>query len=422
MVFPFFYIVGFIGPRMFNKRFLKIRLVLLSFWVFHYILVANKVEKGRVFRLSCVVLLIVIIIFFLTEKSITFYVFFELRLIPTLIMVFLFGYQPEKLQASMYLLLYTVFSSLPLLLVFIRNNLYMRHMGHINVWWYVTVITLGFRVKTPLYIVHVWLPKAHVEAPVAGSIVLAGVLLKLGRYGFIIFCPRLHNTILIIYVYLSILGAIYCSIVCLRNYDMKSLIAYRSVVHIGVVTIGVVRGFEIGYKRALIIVIAHGVCSPFLFFLAYYFYCASHSRVISCNKGLVSFPMAIISCFLLLAINMGVPPTINLWREVFMFVTLVEFIKYSIFFLFVIAFLGVIYNFFIYVRISQRKESFFVKIETFLWPFLNSMFLSFALFLIVNLFLIMEKFEVSVYLNSQSSYFLNLIRSDEISGVTIKTN
>ena len=133
LVFPFFYMVGFIGPRMFNKRFLKIRLVLLSFWVFHYILVANKVEKGRVFRLSCVVLLIVIIIFFLTEKSITFYVFFELRLIPTLIMVFLFGYQPEKLQASMYLLLYTVFSSLPLLLVFIRNNLYMRHIRHINV-------------------------------------------------------------------------------------------------------------------------------------------------------------------------------------------------------------------------------------------------------------------------------------------------
>lgn len=217
-----------------------------------------------------------------------------------------------------------------------------------------------------MYIVHVWLPKAHVEAPVAGSIVLAGVLLKLGRYGFIIFCPKLHNTILIIYVYLSILGAIYCSIVCLRNYDMKSLIAYRSVVHIGVVTIGVVRGFEIGYKRALIIVIAHGICSPFLFFLAYYFYCARHSRVISCNKGLVSFPMAIISCFLLLAINIGVPPTINLWREVFMFVTLVEFIKYSIFFLFVIAFLGVTYNFFIYVRISQRKESFFVKMETFL--------------------------------------------------------
>jgi len=201
---------------------------------------------------------------------------------------------------------------------------------------------------------------------VAGSIVLAGVLLKLGRYGFIVFCPSLYNTVLMIYVYLSILGAVYCSVVCLRNYDMKRLIAYRSVVHMGVVTVGVVRGFEIGYKRAVIIVIAHGVCSPFLFFLAYYFYCARHSRVISSNKGLVSFPMAIISCFLLLAINMGVPPTINLWSEVFMFVTLGEFIKYSILFLFVIAFLGVIYNLFIYVSIGQRKESFFVKIETFL--------------------------------------------------------
>lgn len=160
--------------------------------------------------------------------------------------------------------------------------------------------------------VHVWLPKAHVEAPVAGSIVLAGVLLKLGRYGFIIFCPGLQNIILIIYIYLSILGAIYCSIICLRNYDIKRLIAYRSVVHIGVVTIGVVGGYEVGYKCAVIIVIAHGLCSPFLFFLAYNFYNSSHSRVISTNKGLVSVPMAIFACFLLLAINMGVPPSINL--------------------------------------------------------------------------------------------------------------
>ena len=160
--------------------------------------------------------------------------------------------------------------------------------------------------------VHVWLPKAHVEAPVAGSIVLAGVLLKLGRYGFIIFCPGVQNIVLMIYVYLSILGAIYCSIICLRNYDIKRLIAYRSVVHMGVVTIGVVGGYEVGYKCAVIIVIAHGVCSPFLFFLAYNFYNSSHSRVISTNKGLVSVPMAIFACFLLLAINMGVPPSINL--------------------------------------------------------------------------------------------------------------
>lgn len=392
------------SSSLFNKNFLKLSLVVLSFWVFQYMVVSNEIGKGRLFSLCCRLLLITIIIFFLCQKRVTFYVFFELRLIPTLIIVFFFGYQPEKLQARIYLLLYTVFSSLPLLLVFIRNSLFISHINHSHMLWYVIVMTIGFSVKTPLYIVHVWLPKAHVEAPLAGSIVLAGVLLKLGRYGFILFCPWLNNLILTVYVYLSILGAIYCSFICLRNYDIKRLIAYRSVVHIGVVTIGVVSGLEIGYKCAIIMVIAHGVCSPFLFSLAYYLYSCSHSRVISCNKGSISFPIAIFFCFMLLVINIGVPPSVNLWRELLMFITLVEFMKHSIYFLFIIAFLGVIYNLFIYIRVRQSKESFYLKIYYFIWPFLNSTFLSFSLFVIVNLFLAWNKFEVSFYLNSQSLY------------------
>lgn len=358
----------------------------MSFWVFQYMLVSNKIEKGGMFSLACSVLLRVVIVFFLCQKRITFYVFFELSLIPTLMIVFFFGYQPEKLQARIYLLLYTVFSSLPLLLIFIRNKVFIGYIIHNHLWWYVIVITLGFRVKTPLYIVHVWLPKAHVEAPLAGSMVLAGILLKLGSYGFIIFCPLLDNQILMIYVYLSILGSIYCSIICLRNYDIKRLIAYRSVVHIGVVTIGVVRGYEVGYKSAILMVIAHGVCSPFLFSLAYCLYYSRHSRVITRNKGFISFPMVIFFCFMLLAINMGVPPSVNLWREVLIFLALLNFIRISLFFLFIIAFLGVIYNLFIYIRVSQSKESFFIKLESLMWPFLNSIFLSFGLFWMLNFF------------------------------------
>lgn len=369
-----------------NNRFLKISLILLTLWLFNYITTSNNIVKGRLLSELTYTLLLVIVIFFLCQKSITFYVLFELSLIPTLIIVFFFGYQPEKLQARIYLLLYTVFSSLPLLLVFIRNKTFMHFINHSFIWWFTVVITLGFSVKTPLYLVHVWLPKAHVEAPIAGSIVLAGVLLKLGSYGFIIFCPFLYNPVLIIYIYLSILGAIYCSIICLRNHDIKSLIAYRSVVHIGVVTIGVVRGYEMGYKRAIMIVIAHGVCSPFLFYLAYKLYYSSHSRVISSNKGSISLPAIIFFCFLLFAINIGVPPSINLWREVIIFVTLLGFIKYSLFFLFVIAFLGVIYNMYMYIVVSQRKESFSLKIEVFMWPFVRATILSFLLFAIVNFF------------------------------------
>ena len=385
---PFYCLIfGFGSFRFINKRFLKISLLLLSFWVFQYMLVYNKIIKSSLFYYCCIALLIVVVSFFCREKRLSFYVFFELSLIPTLIIVFFFGYQPEKLQASIYLLMYTVFSSLPLLLVFLRNSIYIIFMNHKLVWWYRFIMTLGFRVKTPLYMVHVWLPKAHVEAPVAGSMVLAGVLLKLGSYGFILFCPYLISSILIVYVYLSLLGAIYCSLICLRSCDIKSLIAYSSVVHIGVVTIGVVRGSEIGYICALIIVIAHGVCSPFLFSLAYYFYVSRHSRVISCNKGFVSLPVMVFFGFVLLAVNMGVPPSINLWREVLMFLRLIELIKNTIFFLFLVAFLRVIYNLFIYVSIRQRKESFYSKAERSVWPFFNSLAISFMLFLRVNFFL-----------------------------------
>ena len=369
-----------------NKNILQLRLLVLRLWVSQYILLANKIFKGSFFILLCVCLIGIIFTFFLRKKTLTFYVFFELSLIPTLLIVFFFGYQPEKLQARIYLLMYTVFSSLPLLLIFIRNNAYLRFIKHQFLIWYVFVITFGFRVKTPLYLVHVWLPKAHVEAPVAGSIVLAGVLLKLGRYGFITFCPFLRNTVLLVYVYLSIMGSIWCSLVCLRNYDIKRLIAYRSVVHIGVVTLGVVRGNEIGYKCALIIVIGHGVCSPFLFSMAFYFYSSSYSRVISCNKGFISSPVIAGFSFTLLAINIGVPPFINVWREVFIFYTLLEIIKSSAYFLLVIAFLGVAYNLFMFVRVGQGKESFFIKSDTVLWPFISSVALRFLLFLRVNYF------------------------------------
>ena len=167
-------------------------------------------------------------------------------------------------------------------------------------------ITLGFIVKTPIYLVHVWLPKAHVEAPVAGSMVLAGILLKLGRYGLLLFCPHLGGKIFYLYLRLRVWGSIFCSLVCIRQADLKGLIAYSSVVHIGVVTVGVVRGLEMGYSCALLMVIAHGICSPMLFALAYLVYNSSHRRVINNNKGRLATPILAFFLFLLLAINMGV--------------------------------------------------------------------------------------------------------------------
>lgn len=224
-------------------------------------------------------------------------------------------------------------------------------------------MTLGFIVKTPMYLVHVWLPKAHVEAPVRGSIVLAGVLLKLGRYGLLLFAPHLSRGIFYLYLRLRVWGSILCRFICLRQTDLKGLIAYSSVVHIGVITVGVVRGLEVGYRCALLMAVAHGICSPILFALAALIYNSSHSRIINNNKGSLATPTLAFFLFLLVAVNMGVPPTANLWAEVYMFISFIRIITTRIFFLVVAAFVGVIYNLHIYVSLRQSKEFDGLKME-----------------------------------------------------------
>lgn len=354
--------------------------------MFQNIEIINKIVRGTLFHLISLSLLLTIISFFITGKTITFYILFELRLIPTLFMVFFFGYQPEKIQASIYLLIYTVLSSLPLLLLFIRSSRCLLYFGAGSGFWLCLVLTIGFMVKTPIYLVHVWLPKAHVEAPVAGSIVLAGVLLKLGSYGLIVFCPLIKSRVLLIYLSLSILGSLLCRIICIRQWDLKSLIAYSSVVHMGVVTVGVVRGSELGYLCSIIIVVAHGVCSPIIFALAYLVYNSSHTRTISRNKGTLATPIISFFLFLTLAINIGVPPSLNLWREVIMFISILSVMTYSWAFLLVMAFLGAVYNLFMYVSIRQSKESDSLKVDYVYWPMVSSSYLAFSIFFMVGWF------------------------------------
>lgn len=359
-----------------ENSLLKLVLAWLTFWVFSHIYRINLIKSGRIFILLRYRLLSICIFFFFSKKRLTFYILFEISLLPTLLIVLLYGYQPEKLQASLYLLIYTVLRSLPLLLCLLSIPIYLSSLFLIPGIFSGIFLTLGFIVKTPIYIVHVWLPKAHVEAPVAGRMVLAGVLLKLGSYGLFIFCPLIHHYILLIYLIISLLGRIIGSYICTRQWDRKRLIAYSSVVHIGVVTIGVVSGSEIGYLCALIIVIAHGVCSPIIFAIAYLLYSNSHTRLLSSNRGLLTIPFIRIFLFILLAINIGVPPFLNLWREVLIFISLITIFGNSLWLLIPIAFLGVLYNLYIYISLRHGKETFHLSFLGLLWPIVSSISLS----------------------------------------------
>jgi len=177
----------------------------------------DTLTRGTFYVTLAYALLTICVSFFLSARALSFYILFEVSLLPTLLIVLLYGYQPEKLRARQYLLLYTVLASLPLLLSLLTLSPYLAWVMLPCVTPLCLALTLGFLVKSPLYLVHIWLPKAHVEAPVAASMALAGILLKLGAFGLLLFCPRLHHPLLTLYLTVSLLGAVACSLVCSRQ-------------------------------------------------------------------------------------------------------------------------------------------------------------------------------------------------------------
>nr|YP_010568118.1 NADH dehydrogenase subunit 4 [Chalcorana labialis]UZC57512.1 NADH dehydrogenase subunit 4 [Chalcorana labialis] len=321
-------------------------LAILTCWLFPLTMLASQskmslepTNRQRAYIANSILLQLTTLLAFTTSDLMLFFIFFEASLIPTMIIITRWGAQERRLKAGMYLAFYTMIGAMPLTLWFIEfysshgslfptltHTLFITKCttNYQGLFW--LVFNLAFLVKLPMFCLHLWLPKAHVEAPIAGSMILAGTLLKLGGYGILRTATLLQENTLnstLFVMLIAILGILTTALLCLRQTDLKSLIAMSSVSHMNLIIAAALISTPSSYSGIMVMMIAHGLTSSALFCLANTSYERTNSRTMILLRGsMLIFPLAGAWWLMIILLNLAFPPTINFMAEILIMIPL----------------------------------------------------------------------------------------------------
>jgi len=324
----------------------------------------NEIKLYQKFLFFTLFLLLFV---FSSMDILVFYIMFEIILIPFFVLIGISSYRKRRIHASYLFFFYTLVGSFFMLisifmlysftgstsLEVLLNNNYSFYRE--NIIW--LTFFISFAIKIPMFPFHIWLPEAHVEAPTEGSVLLAGVLLKLGSYGFLRFLlplfPNSSYYFAPLVILVSCLGIFYTSFVTLKQIDIKRIIAYSSVSHMNVCVLGLFTFNSLGIAGSIHLMIAHGLVSGGLFFLIGMLYNRYHTKLLKYYSGLIyTMPIFSFFFFILIVSNISFPLTSNFIGEFLILISLfVSFNYYSLFFTVIGIFICTVYSLWLYNKL-----------------------------------------------------------------------